>query len=104
MLGSNPESRAIVKKNYVGLELVLDAISVVAVISLFLPENDLPIIHLLIYFKLPSIVKYDCHISITIKSEIFDFCYILIKVIFLYLVYCNFIAGAFFKIDYAYYL
>lgn len=68
MLGSDMESREIIKKNYVGLELALDLLSVVAVISIFLPETEYPILRLLIYCKLPSIIKYDRHISITIKS------------------------------------
>jgi hypothetical protein len=104
MLGTSLENKKMIQRNYLIKEFPLDILSALAILSICLPDNWTPTIRLLIYCKLPSIFKYDRHITIAIRSLFFNFWYILIKVVFLYLVYANMTAGTFFKIDYDYYL
>jgi hypothetical protein len=104
MLGTSLENKRVIQCNYLIKEFPLDLLSSFAILSICLPDNWTPMLRLLIYFKVPSILKYDRHITIAIHSLFFNFWYILIKVSFLYLVYCNLTSGVFFKVDYDYYL
>lgn len=78
----------------------LDVLGIIAVASTFVNTATATPFRLLIYFKIPSVALYDKHIYTTIKSSGIEFFYTLMKIMFIYLTFCNLTAGAFFKLDY----
>ena len=84
--------------------ILLDVVSILAIMTLFIPQSRLSALRLLIYAKIPSVNYNDHRISVMISSSLGQLFYVLVKITFVYLTFCNLSAGAFYKLDFGIYL
>lgn len=94
------EESQVLKRIYMKKGLLLDALAILSLVSMYVGSNNISVLRLFIYCKIYSVALHDRYLCTVISSNTVEFFYTLLKITLIYLTFCNLTAGAFFKLDY----